>query len=192
MDKKDFQLLELLAQNCRIPHTTLGQALNISKDTVTYRIKQLEKSGMLKQYMLFIDARKLGFTRYHILIHFDAGITDKQQVYHLFAGHKNVMWINSFIGRFDVQIIVDAIDGFHLNTIREELFKMCGHKVKDYIILTHLLDLEFTQLNPVLDLGTKFKKTLDHSFSSICTSGSFPVGEKFTSFTPSLNEVEIL
>lgn len=192
MDKKDLQIMEILAQNCRVPHTTIAQTLKISKDTVAYKIKQLEKSKMISQYMLFIDARRLGFTRYHILMHFEAGIEDKQELYIKLAKHKNVMWINTFIGRFDIQIIVDATDGFHLNKIREELFKLCNHKVKEYIILTHLSDLEFTQINPVLDLDTKFQKKLDHSFSSILTTKKFPVGQTFDKYTPTNSEIEIL
>ena len=191
MDKKDKQLLEILAQNCRVTNTVMGQALQLSKDAVAYRIKNLEKEGLLKQYLLFIDARKLGFTRYHILIHFDVTI-DKQKMYKNLSQNKYVMWINSFIGRFDVQIIVDAVDGFHLNKIRENLFGICEYRVKDYMILTQLYDLEFTQLNPVLDQGTKFTKKLDHSFSSILTTRKFPVAPLFDRYSPAEIEIEIL
>src|SRR3989338_3425988 len=81
MDKKDLQIMEILAQNCRVPHTTIAQALKVSKDTITYKIKHLEKTEFIKEYVLFVDARKLGFTRYHILIKLDAGIKDKQELY---------------------------------------------------------------------------------------------------------------
>ena len=184
--------MEILAQNCRIAQTTLAQALNISKDTVSYKIKNLEKSEFLKQYVLFIDARRLGFTRYHILIKFEAGLRNKLDLFNKLSQHKFVMWINTFIGRFDIQIIVDAKDGFHLNKIREELFDICNNKIKEYNILTHLCDLEFTQLNPVLDLNTKFQKKLDHSFSSILTTRNFPVSLEFNKYIHSKVELDIL
>ena len=192
MDKKDLQIMEILAQNCRIPHTTIAQALNVSKDTVAYKIRQLESTEFIKQYVLFVDARRLGFTRYHILIKFDAGIEDKQELYDKISKHKFVMWVNSFIGRYDLQIIVDATDGFHLNKIREELFELCNNKVKEYFILTHLSDLEFTQLNPVLDLGTEFQKKSDHSFSNLLTTRKFPVSPTFEKYEPTKIEADIL
>ncbi|MFT7615414.1 MAG: DNA-binding Lrp family transcriptional regulator [Candidatus Woesearchaeota archaeon] len=192
MDKKDLQIMELYAQNCRIPHTTIAQALKVSKDTVSYKIKHLEQSEFIKDYVLFIDARKLGFTRYHLLIKLDAGIVDKQEIYKKLANHKYVMWVNSFIGRYDMQIIVDATDSFHLNTIREELFDLCGNKIKEYFILTHLSDLEFTQLNPVLDLKTKFQRKSDHSFSSSVTTRKFPVSAKFEKYTATKTDSNIL
>lgn len=184
--------MEIFAQNCRIPHTTIAQAIKVSKDTISYKIKHLEESQFIKEYVLFVDARRLGFTRYHILIKLDAGIKDKQKVYDNISKHKFVMWVNSFIGRYDLQIIIDATDSFYLNKIREELFELCDNKIKEYFILTHLSDLEFTQLNPVLDLKTKFKKKADHSFSSLLTTRKFPVNPNFEKYTPTKSEIEIL
>lgn len=184
--------MEIFAQNCRIPHITIAQALNVSKDTISYKIKNLEKTEFIKQYVLFVDARKLGFTRYHLLLKFDTGIEDKQEFIDKVSQHKFVMWVNSFIGRYDLQIIVDATDGFHLNKIREELFELCNNKIKEYFILTHLSDFEFTQLNPVLDLQTKFQKKLDHSFSSLLTTRKFPVNPEFEKYEPTKVEVDIL
>ncbi len=192
MNKKDLQIMEIFAQNCRIPHITIAQALNVSKDTISYKIKNLEKTEFIKQYVLFVDARKLGFTRYHLLLKFDTGIEDKQEFIDKVSQHKFVMWVNSFIGRYDLQIIVDATDGFHLNKIREELFELCNNKIKEYFILTHLSDFEFTQLNPVLDLQTKFQKKLDHSFSSLLTTRKFPVNPEFEKYEPTKVEVDIL
>jgi len=192
MDKKDQQIMEILAQNCRMPHTTIAQTLRISKDTVAYRIKSLEDSGFLKQYVLFVDARTLGFTRYHILIKFDAGINDKETLYKKISEHKFVMWINTFIGRFDIQIIVDAKDGFQLNKIKEELFQYCENKVKEYIVLTHLCDLEFTNLNPTINLKTNFKKKSDYSFSSLICTKNFPVKMYFDHYSPDKTETKIL
>jgi DNA-binding Lrp family transcriptional regulator len=87
--------------------------------------------------------------------------------------------VNSFIGRYDVQIIVDARNGFHLNEIKSELFAKTALKIRDYRILTHLSDLEFTQLNPILDLKTAFERKADHSFSDMLTNKRFPVSETF-------------
>ena len=192
MDKRDIQIMEIMAQNCRISYTNMGQALHLSKDAVAYRIKQLEKQSLLKQYVLFVDARRMSFTRSHILVQFTEGIENKEEMYEKLSKHPFVMWINTFIGRFDMQVIVDATDSFHLQKIKDELFALCEHKIKNYIILTHLSDFEFTQLNPVLDIKTKFSKKSDYSFSNHLTTRHFPVEASFEKYNPNNIEIEIL
>lgn len=191
IDKANLQLLEALAQNCRISHASLGRTLRVSKDTISYRISKLEESELLKQYVLFVDARKLGFTRYHILIQFEDTLQSKD-IYSELSKHPFVMWVNSFIGRFDIQIIVDAVDGFHLNTIKEELFTICQHQIKNYSILTHLADLEFTQLNPILDFQTKLERKADQSFTKELTTRNFPVWPDFETIQIDYLDNEIL
>ncbi|MDO8563909.1 MAG: winged helix-turn-helix transcriptional regulator [Nanoarchaeota archaeon] len=192
MDKRDLQIMEILAQNCRIPLTTIAKATHISKDAVAHRIDQLEKSNFIKQYILFIDARKIGFTRYHLLIRFKEGNFEIEQLYDKIIKHPSVMWMNTFIGKFDMQIIVDARDGFNFNKIREELFNICHGKIKDYTVLTHLSDLEFTQLNPVLDFKTKFAKKEDFSFSNTLSTKKFPVDIDFKSVNIDKIDADIL
>jgi len=192
VDRKDLALMEMLAQNCRLSHVTMGKALKLSKDAVAYRLHNLESNGWISQYMLFIDARRLGFTRHHILLRLESTIRAKRQIIDRICANSFVMWVNSFIGRYDIQIIVDATDGFHLNQIKEDLLQRCSHQVQEYTILTHLSDLEFTQLNPVLNLGTQFNRLSDASFSGALTTRKFPVDVDFEVYEPSLLEIKVL
>ena len=191
MKKKDLQILEIYAQNCRIPHTTIGKMLRVSKDTVSYTVRNLEKKGYLKQYMLFIDARKLGFTRFHLLMKFSAG-APKQELIKIMQKHPFVMWINTFIGRYDIQVIVDAQNSFHLNTIREELFEQCHHAIHEYSILTHLCDLEFTNIIPTIDTGILIDEQIERSSKTSVTTKRFSVAMEFTHYAPAVIDLEIL
>jgi DNA-binding Lrp family transcriptional regulator len=191
VDQQHLQLLEILAQNCRVPHAELGRALRLSKDTITYRLRQLEESKLLKEYVLFIDARKIGFTRYHILVQLD-NLSNVDGIYQKLAKHEFIMWVNSFIGSYDFQIIVDALDGFHLNSIREQIFSLCQGRIKNYTILTHLEDLEFTQLNPLIDFGTNFDQNSDQSFSKELTTRKFPVDVDFKTYALDQMDLKIL
>lgn len=180
LDRKDLQILEILAHNCRCTHAAIAEALHVSKDTIAYRVERLERSGVLSRYVLFVDGRRLGFTRHHLLIRFKSQRLNQTKILAALCAHPAAMWVNTFLGRYDLQVIVDAEDGAALNAIREDLFARCEHAVSDYSVLTHLCDLEFTQLNPVLDLETKFARRRDHSFSDVLAPRRFPVSMRFS------------
>jgi len=192
MDKKDLRIMEILAQNCRISNTTIGEAVKLSKDAVIHRIKKLEKEDYLTQYIMFIDSRRLGYTRYQILIQFNASLDNKEEIYKRLKKLPFVLWMNTFIGKYDLQIIVDAHDGFHLKKIFDEIFKLCDYKVKEHTILTIISEIEFTHLNPDIDIKTPFKKKNDYSFSSLISAKNFAVGPDFSQYRFSALDCELL
>lgn len=84
-----------------------------------------------------------------------------------------MMWVNTFIEHYDLQVIVDARDGSHLNEIRNQISAAAQHRIKEYGVLPRVSDYEFTQLNPVLDLHTVFERKADASFSHLLTTRKF-------------------
>ena len=59
VDFTDRKLLYELNWNARQTHTKLAKKMHISKQVVRYRIKQLEKKGIIMSYHAVIDWRKL-------------------------------------------------------------------------------------------------------------------------------------
>lgn len=192
MDKKDLRIMEILAQNCRIPHATIAEAVKLSKDAVAYRIKKLEREDYITQYILFIDPRRLGFTRYQILIQFDADTDNKEEIYDELKKLPFVLWMNTFIGRYDLQVIVDARDSFHLKNQLDEIFKLCKYKIREHTVLTTIQEIEFSNLNPEINLKTQFKKKSDHSFSDRLTTKNFAYGLDFKPFKFSQLDLELM
>ena len=192
LDRKDLGILRLLACNCRYSHRSLAGALHCSEDSVAYRIACLERDGWLSRRVLFIDGRTLGFTRCHVLLRFERTPSHASGLYERLAGHPMVMWINSFIGKYDVQVIVDARDSFQLHEIVADLLLRAKEPVLEYSILTHLSDLEFTHLNPAIGGVSDLPRKDDSSLSSHLTSPRFPVNEKFTLFPYKRVDLELL
>jgi len=63
---KDAQILYELDKNSRITISKLTKKLNLSRDVISYRIKQLEKKKIIRNYSTLIDFSKLGLTTYRI------------------------------------------------------------------------------------------------------------------------------
>ncbi len=72
LDKIDRRILFELDKNARIPEAQLAKLVGKSKDTVRYRIAQLEKDGIIKGYTTWIDFTKLGYQSYKIYLRLSA------------------------------------------------------------------------------------------------------------------------
>jgi Lrp/AsnC family leucine-responsive transcriptional regulator len=186
------KLLGLLAQNARLTDTALANALRVSHDAVAHAIKRLTEEKVIQSFNLMIDARCLGFTRYHLLLRLECNTQLREQYIKRVSKHPAVMWVNSFVGCYDLQIIIDALSALELNEIIQQLFKLCEHKVKRYTILTHLSDLEFTNLFPAIDIAVRFDRDNDSSFAPYITRRSYGVSKEFVRYYPDARDMAIL
>ncbi|UBM62234.1 Lrp/AsnC family transcriptional regulator [Candidatus Sulfidibacterium hydrothermale] len=59
MDEIDRKLLNLLQENSRITIRKLSEKLYLSTTPIYERIKKLEKSGLIKQYITLLDPKKI-------------------------------------------------------------------------------------------------------------------------------------
>jgi len=60
LDSVDLQILRALQENARLTTKELAARVNLSTTPVFERLKRLERSGFIKQYVAVLDAEKLG------------------------------------------------------------------------------------------------------------------------------------
>ncbi len=60
IDEIDRKLLNILQKNSRITIRELSEQLHLSTTPIHERIKKLEKSGYIKQYITLLDPKKIG------------------------------------------------------------------------------------------------------------------------------------
>ena len=61
MDSVDLKLLKMLSEDARVPLRKMGREVGLSTSGVRRRIKQLERSGLIKRYSAIIDPKKYGY-----------------------------------------------------------------------------------------------------------------------------------
>ena len=64
LDLIDRKILLELDKNCRQPEKHIAKAVGRSRESVKYRIQQLEKKGIIDGYLTTINPNKFG---YHLL-----------------------------------------------------------------------------------------------------------------------------
>ena len=79
LDTTGWKILSELDRDCRQPHQQIARKLNVSKDVIHYRTKQLEKEGIIQYYYTIINNNKLGLTNYRIYIKLTRTDLEKEQ-----------------------------------------------------------------------------------------------------------------
>lgn len=59
LDKKDLEILKLLQQNARITIKEISAKIHLSSTPVHERIKRMEESGVIKQYVTLVNHEKV-------------------------------------------------------------------------------------------------------------------------------------
>ena len=59
--EKDKKILEILKKNSRKPIKAIALVLGLPGTTVYNRVKYMEDQGIIKQYTLYLDKKKLGY-----------------------------------------------------------------------------------------------------------------------------------
>lgn len=106
LDKKDIRLLSILDWNARMPITQIAKQVQLNKDVVRYRMKNLEEQGVIKRYYSLIDINKLGymtFRGYFSFINFNSSVKDELISY--LDNNFNAGIIFSRDGEYDLGII---------------------------------------------------------------------------------------
>lgn len=60
VDSIDVKILEQLQQNSKLTNTELSERINLSASPCLKRVKQLEKSGLIREYVALLDPSSLG------------------------------------------------------------------------------------------------------------------------------------
>jgi len=62
LDAKDWQILDRLQQDARIPNVELAKAVSLSPSPCLARVRALEDSGVISRYVTLLDPLALGLT----------------------------------------------------------------------------------------------------------------------------------
>ena len=116
LNLKDKKILYQLDLNARQSLTQIGKKVDLSKNMVGYRIKRLEKNGIIKNYYTFIDGLRLGYIVLRLYITFQY-ITEEieKEIINYFVKNKSTVVVYSLQGRFNFEVVfwIKDLDNFY-------------------------------------------------------------------------------
>jgi len=104
MDDVDIKIIKKLALTGREGIRELARMLGKSPSTIVFRIRRLEKAGVIKGFTALVDYRMLGYQINALtLIQVDGAYIEK--VEEMLAKEKNVRAVYDITGEYDIAII---------------------------------------------------------------------------------------
>lgn len=146
LDLIDRRILAELDKDARISYSELGKKIRVAKETVKYRISQLEKRGIIQEYYTVLNLSKLGFVMYRPYFRLQ-NTTPKieKEITEYLTTHKKVAIFFTTNGPYHIVLAVWAHDLWSF----EQFWTDFKKKFSRYISEQHLSQiseyLEFTR-----------------------------------------------
>ncbi|MCX8152927.1 MAG: Lrp/AsnC family transcriptional regulator [Candidatus Bathyarchaeota archaeon] len=116
----DFQLINLLQEDCRLSFNKIARKLGISVGTAFNHVKKLEKKGIVKGYTVLVDSAKLGYTL-TVLILIQAEGGQLSAIEQEIAKTADALAVYDITGDYDIAVIARFKDRASLNAYVKNL-----------------------------------------------------------------------
>jgi len=149
IDLKDRKILYQLDLNCRQSNNQIGRKVGLSKEVVNYRIKRMQRLGIIRCFWTAINSLKLGYYAFRIYINFlDVSPEIKNEIIKYFKNYKNVWTLQTARGPVDLSAVLWADDIYNFNQFWNKTLDSYGNYFEKYAvsILTQVNCLKRTYL----------------------------------------------
>ena len=141
LDLKDRKILYELDLNSRQSFNDIAKKIGLSKNSVAYRVKNLQEVGIIKMFHTVIDTSKLGYIPFRLYLKLqDASPEKEQQIIDFLKEKEAVTWIVSTEGRYDIGALILVKTIKEMNSLWKELIEKYVNYLGDkhFSIMTKL------------------------------------------------------
>lgn len=144
IDLKNKKILYELEQDSRQSLSQIGKKVKLSEQVVSYRLQSLIKREVIGNFYTVMDIAKFGYTNYRIMIRLsDTNKEEYDEIINFLLKQKNVLWLASCGGRWDLIVNIMAKNIIHFNKIFKEIINKFPEQIQNYDLLTTLEVLHF-------------------------------------------------
>lgn len=122
LDKTDFQILQQIKANARLPFESIGKSVKLSRNATKYRIQNMEKKGIIKGHKIMTDFRHFGRLTYKIFIKYDnSKIEEETNLLHFLHHTPGVLATAKLLGKWNLDIEIHVQNAKELQKFLIEL-----------------------------------------------------------------------
>jgi DNA-binding Lrp family transcriptional regulator len=143
VDQTDLNILDLIKRDARLSFREIGKKLGISTGTVSERIKQMQRNGVIRGFVTAVDPDVLGYRVSMLLCVRMSPSVARVDVEKALEDLDEASCIHYVTGDIDMVVLVRAKDQHHaaqvLDTVRtlEGVDRIDSHVVLNHITMCH-------------------------------------------------------
>ncbi|MCX6819504.1 MAG: Lrp/AsnC family transcriptional regulator [Candidatus Aenigmarchaeota archaeon] len=135
LNVKDKKILYELDKDARQPLSKIAKKVGLSKEVVNYRIKDMEKEGIIEGYYTALDLSRIGYMFCRILIKLHGANPKKEnEIINYCKSSPYIGWMFIVDGRWDIALAVYAKNIKDLEKICDEIMHRYGKFIADKYI----------------------------------------------------------
>jgi len=135
MDLIDKKIICELDLNCRTPLSKIAKKLRIGRNVLDYRIKKLEKEGVITDYICSVNLGKLGYKNYKVYCKIKSLTPSKEkELIEFIKSEKRVINFIKTEGSFDYAFVVASQSIKELDIILTRFKEKFRDVLQDYIV----------------------------------------------------------
>ncbi len=105
VDGVDMEILKMLANNARMPVIYIGKRIGMTPRTVQYRMRRLEKAGVILAYKVLVDPKKMGNVFCKAIIYLASSNKKKIDKFVRYCSSiPEAIWPQRVLGTWDFEI----------------------------------------------------------------------------------------
>ena len=132
LDKMDFEILQMLANDCRLTTLDIGKKLNLSPNTVKYRIKKLISNDVIVGFRTKINVASLGYQHYKIFLTLhDLTPMVRKEIISYLKVNSHVVYVTDAIGPADLEFEVHVKDIKQLHSLIRDIKQRFSEVIRD-------------------------------------------------------------
>jgi len=171
MDLVDRRILDHLDKDARSSYSAIGKRIKVPKETVKYRIRQLERKGIIRGYYTVLDFTALGFNVYRFYLRLQSmGPEEEREFIEHLRSSANVSVLYRTNGPYHIAMAVWARDVWELEAFWTRLKERFGSRISAFHLSIMCQYLEFSRdyLLPQGSAGKRIYATIADSPPAKC------------------------
>jgi len=161
LDLFDKKILFELDINSRTTASKIAKKLQLSKETVNYRIKRLEKNGWINRLYTIFNASLFGYSYYRVLLKFDKITTSiETEIIDYITSDPTCANLRILEGQYDLVFLTIQKNPGELKAFLQCFFNTYGKYIQEKNVLMMMKTYKLNQ--KFLLEGKTVKKTFSH------------------------------